>query len=90
MRIQSIKQSQLSEDILERFLFSFVSYDEQMRKLQDVHNGNYCFAMDGQSFELLRIHDPTLFQTCIHRSKVFARMAPDHKQHLIEALQKIG
>ena len=61
-----------------------------MRKMQDVHNGNYCFAMDGPSFELLRIHDPALLDKCIHRGKVFARMAPEHKQHLIEALQKIG
>ena len=56
----------------------------------DVHNGNYCFAMDGHSFELLRIHDLPLLEKCIHRGKVFARMAPVHKQHLIEALQKIG
>ncbi|KAI9554376.1 hypothetical protein GHT06_019648 [Daphnia sinensis] len=61
-----------------------------MKKMQDVHNGNYCFAMDGQSFELLRIHDAALLDKCIHRGKVFARMAPEHKQHLIEALQKIG
>ena len=61
-----------------------------MRKLQDVHNGNYCFAMDGQSFDLLRVHDPALLDKCIHRAKVFARMAPEHKQQLIEGLQKIG
>jgi magnesium-transporting ATPase (P-type) len=46
--------------------------------------------MDGSTFELLRIHDLALLDRCIHRSKVFARMAPEHKQHLIEALQKIG
>jgi magnesium-transporting ATPase (P-type) len=62
----------------------------QVRKSQDIHNGNYCFTMDGSTFELLRIHDLALLDRCIHRSKVFARMAPEHKQHLIEALQKIG
>jgi len=61
-----------------------------MKKLQDVQNGNYCFAMDGQTFELLRINDPALLDRCIHRAKVFARMAPEHKQHLIECLQKLG
>ena len=61
-----------------------------MKNVRDVHNGNYCFAMDGQSFELLRIHDLPLLEKCIHRGKDFARMAPEHKQHLIEALQKIG
>lgn len=56
----------------------------------DDHKGNYCFVMDGQSFELLRNHDPSLLDKCIHRGKVFARMGPADKQHLIEALQKIG
>ena len=58
--------------------------------MRDVHNGNYCFAIDGPSFELLRNHDPALLSKCIHKGKVFARMAPEHKQHLIESLQRIG
>ena len=62
----------------------------QMRKTQGIHNGDYCFSMDGPSFELLRIHDPELLDKCIHRCKIFARMAPEYKQHLIEALQKMG
>ena len=62
----------------------------QVRKTQDIRNGDYCFSMDGTSFELLRNHDPKLLDKCIHRCKVFGRMAPEHKQHLIEALQKMG
>ena len=58
--------------------------------MQDVHNGNYCFAINGESFDLLRIHDPALLDRCIHRAKVFARMSPEGKQHLIECLQKMG
>jgi len=57
---------------------------------QDTHNGNYCFALDGSTFNLLRMHDLALFQKVIHRAKVFARMAPEDKQYLIESLQKIG
>ena len=36
------------------------------------------------------MHDLALFQKVIHRAKVFARMAPEDKQYLIESLQKIG
>lgn len=58
--------------------------------MRDVHTGNYVFAMEGSTFELLRIHDPVLLNKCIHRGKVFARMSPEHKQHLVESLQQIG
>ena len=59
--------------------------------MQDAQqSGNYCFVLDGSSFELLRIHNPALLDRCIHRAKVFARMSPEHKQHLIECLQKLG
>lgn len=61
-----------------------------MKNTVDVHNGNYCFVMDGPSFESLRTFDSTLLEKIIHRSKVFARMAPEDKQHLVEILQKIG
>lgn len=61
-----------------------------MTRMKDVHNGEYCFAIDGNSFELLRTYDPALLAKCIHRGKVFARMAPEHKQHLIECLQRQG
>jgi len=61
-----------------------------MKKLQDVHNGVYCFAMEGSTFEVLKQHDPKLLDKCAHRAKVFARMAPEHKQQLMEVLQNIG
>ena len=58
--------------------------------LFDVHSSSYCFILDGPTFECLRIHDPCLLETVVHRAKVFARMAPEDKLHLIEVLQKIG
>ena len=59
-------------------------------KLRDVHSGDYCMALDGQTFESLRIHDPALLQKVIVRAKVFARMSSENKQHLIETLQLLG
>jgi len=61
-----------------------------MKKLHDVHNGVYYFAMEGSTFEALKQHDPKLLDKCAHRAKVFARMTPEHKQQLMEVLQNIG
>ena len=55
-----------------------------------VHNGNYCFALDGATFRALKTYDVYLVEKIVHRAKVFARMAPEDKQNLIEILQKIG
>ena len=55
-----------------------------------VHNGNYCFALDGKTFNALITYDFSLMERIVHRAKVFARMAPEDKQYLIEILQKIG
>ena len=62
----------------------------QMEGLVDVHSGSYCFVLDGNTFECLRSYNPPLLERIVHRAKVFARMAPEDKQHLIEILQKIG
>ena len=61
-----------------------------MKKSVSVHDGDYCFALDGPTFKLLRMYDRDQAEKVIHRAKVFARMAPEDKQHLIEILQKIG
>ncbi|CAF0820069.1 unnamed protein product [Brachionus calyciflorus] len=45
------------------------------------------FAIDGQSFEVVRNNYPELFQVLIKNGSVYARMGPDQKQQLIEALQ---
>jgi len=54
------------------------------------HNGDYCFAVDGSTYKSLKMYDIFLMERIIHRTKVFARMAPEDKQDLIENLQKIG
>lgn len=54
------------------------------------HNGNYCFALDAHTFNLLRVHNLTLFEKVIHRAKVYARMATEDKQYLVGSLQRIG
>jgi len=61
-----------------------------MEGIIDVHSGDYCFILDGTTFECLRTYDLPLLEKIVHRAKVFARMAPEDKQHLIEILQGIG
>ncbi|XP_054926897.1 polyamine-transporting ATPase 13A3-like isoform X2 [Dermacentor andersoni] len=51
---------------------------------------SYYLAADGRTFNLIRLHDKTLFRKLVHKGKVFARMLPEQKLQLVEALQDIG
>jgi cation-transporting ATPase 13A3/4/5 len=51
---------------------------------------NYYFACTGKSFEVIRREHPDLLNKIAVRGKVFARMSPDQKQQLVEALQSLG
>lgn len=50
----------------------------------------YHFAIDGKSFSVVRNYFPEIFPKLIVRGTIFARMAPDQKTQLVEALQEIG
>nr|XP_042900067.1 polyamine-transporting ATPase 13A3 [Parasteatoda tepidariorum] len=50
----------------------------------------YSIAMEGETFNLLRVHDAHLLIKLVLRGAVFARMSPEHKLHLIEILQNLG
>ncbi|XP_066971293.1 polyamine-transporting ATPase 13A3-like isoform X4 [Macrobrachium rosenbergii] len=66
-----------------------VLYDK--RKLMSVRSDNYVLAVDGQTFELIfRGQDEELYQRLIERGKIFARMKPDQKISIVEALQDLG
>uniref|UniRef100_H2LU20 Polyamine-transporting ATPase 13A3 n=1 Tax=Oryzias latipes TaxID=8090 RepID=H2LU20_ORYLA len=49
----------------------------------------YHFAMNGKSFATILEHFPDMLQKLVLRGTVFARMAPDQKTQLIEALQGV-
>jgi magnesium-transporting ATPase (P-type) len=55
-----------------------------------VHSSNFCLTLDGSTFEALRVHNLPLLEKVAVRAKVFARMAPEDKQRLIEILQRLG
>uniref|UniRef100_A0A3Q3GGC5 ATPase 13A3 n=1 Tax=Labrus bergylta TaxID=56723 RepID=A0A3Q3GGC5_9LABR len=49
----------------------------------------YHFAMNGKSFAVIEEHFPDMLQKLVLHGTVFARMAPDQKTQLIEALQAV-
>uniref|UniRef100_A0A8C7EYL0 ATPase 13A3 n=1 Tax=Oncorhynchus kisutch TaxID=8019 RepID=A0A8C7EYL0_ONCKI len=53
------------------------------------HVGKYHFAMSGKSFAVITEHFQDLLQKLVLHGTVFARMAPDQKTELIEALQSV-
>ncbi|XP_047491812.1 probable cation-transporting ATPase 13A4 isoform X4 [Penaeus chinensis] len=61
------------------------------RSVISVRNDNYVLATDGESFDLIyRGLDKDLFQRLVHKGRVFARMKPEQKITVVEALQDLG
>ncbi|KAM9790634.1 LOW QUALITY PROTEIN: polyamine-transporting ATPase 13A3-like [Syngnathus typhle] len=52
-------------------------------------NTDYHFALSGQAFAVISEHFPQLLQKILLGATVFARMAPDQKTQLVQALQNI-
>lgn len=50
----------------------------------------FCFAVSGASFAIIRNHFPDLLPKIVQRGTVFARMSPDQKSQLIEAFQDMS
>eukprot|EP00095_Tigriopus_kingsejongensis_P012017 maker-scaffold982_size73714-snap-gene-0.8 protein:Tk12017 transcript:maker-scaffold982_size73714-snap-gene-0.8-mRNA-1 annotation:"cation-transporting atpase 13a3" len=48
------------------------------------------FALDGNTFEIIRNHFPDILDRIVVRGAVFARMSPEQKQILVEHLQELG
>lgn len=53
-------------------------------------NENYKLAITGPAFKLFREHYPELIPQFMVRGTIFARMAPEQKQQLVEMLQSVG
>uniref|UniRef100_A0A8C7EYV6 Polyamine-transporting ATPase 13A3 n=1 Tax=Oncorhynchus kisutch TaxID=8019 RepID=A0A8C7EYV6_ONCKI len=80
--------------ILPLLTCTFLSQQEVQINLEDVHHTHkpqdqYHFAMSGKSFAVITEHFQDLLQKLVLHGTVFARMAPDQKTELIEALQSV-
>nr|XP_023026840.1 probable cation-transporting ATPase 13A3 [Leptinotarsa decemlineata] len=51
---------------------------------------NYRFAMTGKVWEVIKEHYPDLLPRICTRGTIFARMAPEQKQQLVQELQGLG
>ena len=70
--------------VVQMFPFSQSNY------IRSIQEKNYVFACDGHTFELIRNHDRALLDRIVQRGKIFARMLPEQKIHLIECLKDLG
>ncbi|NXD13873.1 AT133 ATPase, partial [Nothocercus nigrocapillus] len=57
--------------------------------LEDLQMTKYHFAMNGKSFAVILEHFQDLVPKLVLHGTVFARMAPDQKTQLVEALQNV-
>ncbi|XP_051047236.1 polyamine-transporting ATPase 13A3 isoform X2 [Phodopus roborovskii] len=57
--------------------------------LEDLQSTRYHFAMNGKSFSVILEHFQDLVPKLMLHGTVFARMAPDQKTQLVEALQNV-
>lgn len=58
--------------------------------IKSVQEKNYVFACDGKTFGLIRNNDKALLDRIVQRGKIFARMLPEQKIHLIECMKDLG
>ncbi|KAM6442414.1 polyamine-transporting ATPase 13A3 isoform 2-T7 [Liasis olivaceus] len=56
---------------------------------EDFHKAKFHFAMNGKSFAVIQEHFQDLVPKLVLHGTVFARMAPDQKTQLVEALQNV-
>uniref|UniRef100_A0A8C8H521 Polyamine-transporting ATPase 13A3 n=1 Tax=Oncorhynchus tshawytscha TaxID=74940 RepID=A0A8C8H521_ONCTS len=66
-----------------------ISLEDVCHTDEPTSQDQYHFAMSGKSFAVISEHFQDVLQKLVLRGTVFARMAPDQKTQLIEALQSV-
>ncbi|KAL7991168.1 hypothetical protein Chor_012823 [Crotalus horridus] len=59
------------------------------QNFEEFHKTKFHFAMNGKSFAVIQEHFQDLVPKLVLHGTVFARMAPDQKTQLVEALQNV-
>ncbi|XP_046445093.1 polyamine-transporting ATPase 13A3-like isoform X2 [Daphnia pulex] len=52
--------------------------------------GRYHLAITGKCWSIIQEHYPELVPRCVVKGTIFARMSPDQKQQLVQALQQLN
>ena len=73
-----------------RLISPLLNFSLQSNFVKSVQERNYVFACDGKTFGLIRDHDRALLERIVQRGKIFARMLPEQKIHLIECMKDLG
>ncbi|XP_069998988.1 polyamine-transporting ATPase 13A3-like isoform X2 [Penaeus vannamei] len=93
VKAQMVAASAKAAQHLQVYYFD-ADYDGGLRNQRNVisvRNDNYVLATDGETFDLIyRGLDKELFQRLVHKGRVFARMKPEQKITVVEALQDLG
>ena len=58
--------------------------------IHHIKHDNVLFAVHGKAFDYIRVNDRKLFAQVLKYGRVYARMTPFDKSHLIEGLQTLG
>ena len=85
---ESFSQSLNVSYMLEENEKSNIVHDSNF--IKSVQEKNYVFACDGKTFAMIRNHDRALLDRIVQRGKIFARMLPEQKIHLIECMKDLG
>ena len=72
------------------FWTTLALYVLQSNFIRSVQERNYVFACDGKTFAMIRNNDRALLDRIVQRGKIFARMLPEQKIHLIECMKDLG
>lgn len=62
----------------------------QYSSIDDIQHQNRVFAVHGKAFDYIRTNDRKLYALVLTHGRVYARMTPFDKTHLIEGLQTLG
>lgn len=62
----------------------------EFSSVEHLKHENHVFAVHGKAFDYIRVNDRKLFAHVLKYGRVYARMTPFDKSHLIEGLQTLG
>lgn len=68
----------------------FMKNYDAPKLVAELSTNNYRFAMTGKTWSVIHSHFPDLLPKFCTRGAVFARMAPEQKQALVQSLQGLG
>lgn len=89
-RSQSSARSDARQSALRQSTNSETPLLHTYSSIDSLQHDRLVFAVHGKAFDYIRTHDRKLFARVLRSGRVYARMTPFDKSHLIEGLQTLG